>query len=145
VTISDAFAVTTPAAAVPSKPKAAPNAQAHARMRARASVPSVTGRFNIMWADLRSCWWMPASLPTVAQAWRERVPDLSRVPAENLVLHRAWVIHNHTVGLAVPVVAIGVVGLLTPLVWVARHPARLILTLALLTPLVATTVAIIHT
>jgi hypothetical protein len=52
------------------------------------------------------------------------------------VLYGGWVVYNHTVALAVPAVAVALVGALTPLVWVAQHPARLILAALIAAPLV---------
>lgn len=146
MTLSDAFAGGAAAAVVRGgTAKTAGGARAHARMRTRGPiVRRVTAWLNIMWADLRDCWWLPASIPPLRKAWAERVPDLSRVPGENPALHRAWVVYNHTLGLLAPAVAVGIVAALTPAVWIVLHPARLGLALLLLTPLVATAVALIH-
>lgn len=144
MTLSDVFAVDS-AAATPRKSPAAPagGAQAHARMRARGPiVHRVTTAAGVVWGDLLDCWWTPASLPTLEQAWADRTPDIARVPGENPALHRAWVAYNHTLGLLVPALAVLLVGALTPLIWISRHPARLLLAIALLVPLIATTVAL---
>ncbi len=133
MTLSDAFGVAPVVAAEPVRPVRRPDvAQVHARMRARdVSVPRVTARLKTVGADVGSAWWLPASLPTLSAAWADRVPDRSRVPGDNAVLYRGWVGYNHTVGLAAPAVALAVVGVLAPLVWIARHPARLLLTAAI--------------
>lgn len=131
------------AAAAPSDSQdaTADRPRVHARMRAREyrSLP-VAGKVadvaRTAAGDLASAWWMPASLPTLQQAWADRMPDRERVPGGNEALYRGWVAYNHTVGLVVPAVAVLIVGLLTPLVWAARHPARLGLAVALITPLI---------
>ncbi|MER7280453.1 hypothetical protein ABT369_39050 [Dactylosporangium sp. NPDC000244] len=89
------------------------------------------------WADLRDAWWTPASLPTFSTAWAERMPDRDRVPGGNAALYASWVAYNWSVGLAVPLAALAVVGLLTPILWIARHPARLLLAAVITTALVA--------
>jgi hypothetical protein len=133
VTISDAFAAPTVAAVPDGSPKVVPTApQVHARRRARGyrslSVKGKAGDLAaVVWADLRSAWWTPAALPTVAEAWADRMPDRTRVPGDSRFLYAGWVLSNHTVGLLVPAVVTGLVGLLTPLVWAARHPARYLL------------------
>lgn len=130
------------AAAPVDSPEAAPEkARVHARMRARGyrSLP-VAGKVGDLartaGADLRSAWWTPASLPTLAQAWAERMPDRDRVPGNNAVLYRGWVAYNHSIALAVPALALVVVGLLTPVVFAARHPARLGLAVVISIPLI---------
>lgn len=137
-TLSDVFAAAAPAdshEATPNRPRV------HARMRTREYrsprvVSKVADVARTAGADLVSAWWMPASLPTLQRAWADRMPDRETVPGGNEALYRGWVAYNHTVGLAVPAVAVLVVGLLTPLVWAARHPARLGLAIALITPLI---------
>jgi hypothetical protein len=89
------------------------------------------------WSDLRDAWWTPASLPTFRTAWADRKPDRDRVPGGNSALYHGWVVYNHTVGLAVPAVALLIVGALTPLLWIARHPARLLLAAVITTALIA--------
>lgn len=141
MTISDAFAAPPAAAADGRKPSAAPSVRArvHARMRTRGPiVHRVTAAVGGVWADLRSCWWAPASLPTVQRAWVERFPDRDRVPGNSDLLYRGWLVYNHTIGLLVPLVTVAAVGVLTPAVWIVRHPARLGLTLLLATPVIAT-------
>ncbi|MGI5247625.1 hypothetical protein [Dactylosporangium sp. CA-139066] len=88
-------------------------------------------------ADLRDAWWTPAALPTFSTAWAERMPDRDRVPGGNTALYAGWIAYNHTVGLAVPLAALAVVGVLTPLLWIARHPARLLLAAVITTALIA--------
>jgi hypothetical protein len=90
-------------------------------------------------SDLRDAWFMPASLPTFQIAWAERMPDRDRVPGSNAVLYAGWVAWNHTVGLAIPLAVLAIVGVLTPLVWIARHPARFLLTAVIGTALYALT------
>jgi hypothetical protein len=91
------------------------------------------------WADLRDAWWTPASLPTWRIAWAERMPDRDRVPGNNSALYAGWVAWNHTIGLAVPLAAIAVVGALAPLLWIVRHPARFLLAAIITTALYALT------
>jgi hypothetical protein len=118
-------------------------ARPHARMRTRGtSVLRVTAGFKVMWFDLRDCWWTPASWPTLQRAWAERMPDRDAVPGDNTALYRGWVAYNHTVGLLVPLVGLLVVGLVTPALWMARHPARLLLAAAVAAPFVAALVAL---
>lgn len=144
MTLSDAFPVDVAAATRRQSPEAAPQrGRLHARMRARGlSVPRVTAAFKVVGADLRESWWVPPSLPTVARAWSERFPDRDRVPGDHVALYCAWLVYNHTIGLLVPALALALVGVLTPLVWVARHPARLLLTAVVVVPVVATLVAV---
>lgn len=111
-----------------------PGRRAGARARDYRSLPVVgklagwvAGWALQAWADLRSAWWTPQSLPTVRRAWSERIPDRGRVPGDNPLLYGGWLVYNHTVALVVPLAATVVVGALTPLVWAARHPARLAL------------------
>lgn len=116
-------------------------ARAHARMRAREYRSlSVWGKVKSVWDylldDIRSAWWMPASLPTLQRAWAARFPDRERVPGGNALLYGGWVAYNHTLGLALPAVALAAVGGLTALVWAARHPARLLLTGLITTALI---------
>ncbi len=142
MTFSDAFAAEEAAAAVPKRRLRPSNAGVGPRARARGtSVPRVTARLKTIGADVVSAWWLPASLPTLSAAWADRTPDRSRVPGDNTVLYRGWLVYNHTVGLAVPAAALAVVGVLTPLVWVARHPARLLLAAAVVAAFVAAVAA----
>lgn len=137
MTISEAFGPAVPTATIGGNTKAAPDrARVHARMRAREyrSLPVVGKVAGIFadwavqaWADLRAAWWTPASLPTLARAWSERMPDRERVPGNNGLLFGGWVLYSHTVGLAVPAAVAALVGVLAPVVWAARHPARLAL------------------
>jgi hypothetical protein len=140
VTVSEAFAVPdAPAgqgsAAAPAAAPATPRSPAWARSllpgagRARAALDTVA-------ADFRRSWWMPASLPTIGQAWARRTPDRTRVPGGNGALYAGWVVFNHSVGLLVPALALALVGVVTPLVWVAGHPARLALAALVAVPLV---------
>lgn len=144
MTISDAFVVDVAAAAPSNGHRVSlAKAGAPARMRARTrSVLRVTSWIKTIWADLRSAWWVPASLPTVRRAWAERMPDRVKVPGDSRLLYGAWVVYGHTVGLAVPAVAVAVVGVLTVAVWIARHPARLILAAAIAAPFLAAAVAL---
>ena len=145
MTISDAFAVETGSG---SRSGSAPVAVEEARVgsgpRARVAPRSVL--VNIFgswgrqtWSDLRDAWWTPAALPTFQQAWAERMPDRDRVPGNNSALYALWVGYNHSIGLAVPLAAVLLVGALTPLLWIARHPARLALFLIISTALYALT------
>lgn len=146
MTFSDVLAVDVAAADV----AAAPAAQSdRARVRARVARARVSPRSVLVnsfagwgrqtWTDLRDAWFMPASLPTFRTAWLERMPDRDRVPGSNAALYAGWVAYNHTVGLVIPAVALAVVGLITPLLWIVRHPARLLLTAVIVTALYALT------
>lgn len=143
MTISDVFAAAAPAAERSDSPEAAAGrVRVHARMRARgyrslSVVRKIVDVAAVVWADLRSAWWTPVSLPTLRQAWAARMPDRDRVPGDNALLYRGWVAYNHSVALAVPALALALVGLLTPLVWAARHPARFVLTAVIVTSTVA--------
>lgn len=146
MTISSAFPVDVAAAEVPAPPSAeGQRARAHARMRAREyPSPSVMVNTLVGWgrqagADLRGAWFMPASLPTFQTAWTERMPDRERVPGDNGALYAGWIAYNHSVGLLIPAVALAVVGLLTAVLWIARHPARLLLAAVITTALIALT------
>ncbi|GAA0719691.1 hypothetical protein Drose_05995 [Dactylosporangium roseum] len=142
MTISDAFPVAAAAADAAADPAERPEkARVHARMRAREyrSLSVLVNFRRQVWADLRDAWWMPASLPTFQTAWAERMPDRDRVPGGNGVLYAGWVAYNHTVGLLIPAVALAVVGALTPILWAARHPARLALLTVIVTALYALT------
>src|SRR5690554_7957922 len=126
VTVSDAFSAVDVAADVSGAPETAPERTGpHARMRARdyRSLP-VVGKVRALAAaavaDLRAAWWTPASLPTLRQAWVERIPDRDRVPGGSRPLWVAWLGYSHTVGLAVPALAVAAAGALTALVWVAQ-------------------------
>lgn len=136
-TVSDAFAAANPAAAVdgmrkPSPGRAGARARVHTRgYRSPAVVGKVRGWSATAWVDLRSSWWTPASLPTLSQVWAERNPSLDRVPARHRGLWLAWRAYAHVVPPLVVLMVTGLLGVLTPLVWVARHPARLLLALAL--------------
>ncbi len=143
MTISDAFPVDSAAAVPTASPvRLEKRASAHARMRARdTSVPRVTAAAKVMWADLRESWWLPASVPPVAKAWRGRWPDRDRVPGNSEVLYTAWAVYNHTVVLPVVAVLNLAVGVATPLVWVLLNPARLALLLLIAIPLVVAVAA----
>ncbi len=141
MTISDAFPVDV-AAAVPA---AAPvrlekEARPHVRMRTRdASLPRVTAAAKVVWSDLRGSWWLPGSVPTVVEAWRERWPDRDDVPGESELLYTAWAGYNFAA--LVPIALFNLlVGALTPVLFVLRHPARLALA-ALLAALITVAVA----
>lgn len=137
-TLSDAFAA---AAAPETEDTAEEDPRVHARMRTREyrSLPvvgKVRDATRTAAADLRSAWWLPASMPTLGHAWADRMPDRDRVPGDNGALYVAWVAYNHTVGLIVPAVALLLVGALTPLVWTSRHPARMLLAAPIVTALI---------
>lgn len=146
MTISDAFPAPAAAAGTAAAPAAPPErARPHARMRAReyrsrsVMVNTFAGWGRQTWSDLRDAWWTPAALPTFQTAWAERMPDRERVPGSNSLLYAGWVVYNHTIGLAVPLIGLAVVGVLTPILWIARHPARLLLAAVITTALVALT------
>jgi hypothetical protein len=140
-TVSDVFS----AADAGGGPVVAVGAGRGARARARARVATtqrdrkylglLAAGVRTAVLDLRAAWWIPASLPTLRQAWTQRIPDRATVPGDNSVLYAGWIAYNHTIGLLVPTVALAVVGGLTPVVWAARHPARLILTALIAVPL----------
>jgi len=130
------------AAAVPAPSESAAGVRVRGRAREGYRSPTVmvnglVGWGRQTWADLRDAWWTPASLPTFQTAWAERMPDRDTVPGNNTALYYSWVAYNHTVGLAVPATVILLVGALTPLVWLARHPARLLLAAVITTALIA--------
>jgi hypothetical protein len=101
----------------------------------------VTAAAKVMWSDLRESWWLPASVPTVVEVWKTRWPDRDVVPGESEVLYTAWAVYNHT--LVLPTVAVFnlLVGVLTPVMFVLRHPARLALALLIAGALTAVAVA----
>ncbi len=143
MTLSDAFAVPGVAAAATAD-RITLEKKARVGPRARAQEPSVhrvTAFRRVVWADLRASWWLPASVPTVKRAWAQRVPDRDRVPGNSDLLFRGWVVWNHTVGLAVPVAATVIAGVLAPLVFIAAHPARAALATLLIAILLAAVVA----
>ncbi len=142
MTISSAFGGNPAAATHPAPPvEGVEEARLHARMRAREyGSRSVLVNSLVDWgrqtgADLRDAWFMPASLPTFKVAWAERIPDRDTVPGSNGFLYWGWVAYNHSFGLAVPLLALAVVGTLTPILWIFRHPARLLLTAIITTAL----------
>lgn len=144
--MSSAFPGSVAAAAGPAAPTVRlEKARPHARMRAREyGSRSVMVNTFVGWgrqaaSDLRDAWFMPASLPTFKVAWAERMPDRDTVPGSNAALYAGWVAYNHTVGLLIPAVALAIVGALTPILWIARHPARLLLTAVITTALYALT------
>jgi hypothetical protein len=139
MTLSDVYAVPT-AAAVPAAGRITLEKKAGARVRAGArdaSVPRVTAFRCAVWADLRAAWWLPSSIPTVRRAWAQRVPDRDRVPGNSDLLYNGWLVWNHTIGLAVPVAATVIAGILAPLVFIAAHPARFALAALLVSTLIA--------
>ncbi len=142
MTLSEAFAAPVAAADVAAAPVVLEKkAQAGPRARARdTSVPRVTAAARVMWSDLRESWWLPATVPPVAKAWRGRWPDRDRVPGNSEVLYTAWAVYNHTVALPAVAILNLLVGALTPVVWTLAHPARLALA-ALITTLIAVAVA----
>lgn len=165
MTFSNAFTADVVAAEIGGGPRSGgEEARVHARMRTRDdSLPSVTAAaavdtpdeaakepladrfgdwFAAVAADFRTAWWTPDSLPTLSQAWREAFPDRSRVPGDSPFLYWPWVVYNH-VALLVPLLALVVVGVLTPAVWIVRHPARLALAAIIAAPFAATTAALI--
>jgi hypothetical protein len=89
--------------------------------------------------DLRSKWYWPESLPRLGEVWATRIPDRSSVPGENGVLYAGWLVYNHTFRLAVPVMALIVVGAATGALWIADHPARFLLAASIVTPLLIIT------
>jgi hypothetical protein len=129
-TIADRLAIGAPAVGVDES--ARPAVASRKTVRSQPAVGKAVGKVGdlaaLFWADLRSAWWTPSSLPTLARAWADRMPDRDRVPGGNAVLYRGWVVYNHTLALLVPALVLALVGVLTPLVWAARHPARLALT-----------------
>lgn len=132
-TVSDVFPAVEVGGSRSGSPSAVSGSAGGARTRARASVAVTDGHRKIgRWvaSEARAWWWTPDSLPTLARAWAERMPDRERVPGGNPVLYGGWVAYNH-VALIVPAAALAVVGVLTIAVWVARHPARLALAAAL--------------
>lgn len=142
MTISDAFPVDVPAAVPAASPvRLEKRPRPHARMRTRdASLPRVTAAAKVVWSDLRDSWWLPESVPTVVQAWRERHPDFEKVPGGSDALYTVWVVYNHAA--LIPIALFNLlVGVLTPAMFVLRHPARLALAL-LLAALVATAIAV---
>lgn len=146
MTISSAFGGSVPAAAVPAAPTVRlEKARPHARMRAReygsrsVLVNTFVGWGRQTWSDLRDAWFMPASLPTFQVAWAERMPDRDTIPGSNAALYAGWVVYNHSIGFAVPLLALAIVGTLTPILWIVRHPARLLLAAIITTALYALT------
>jgi hypothetical protein len=137
VTISDAFAAPAVAATPSGKPAAASeSAQVHARMRARgyrspAVMRKIVDVARLIWADICSAWWTPASLSTLAAAWADRIPDREKVPGGNGLLYGGWLAYNHTLRLAFTALVLAGVGGLSLFGWIAQHPARLVLTLTI--------------
>lgn len=133
MTFSDAFAAATVAATPTGKTGATDeSARMHARMRARGyrSLPvvgKIVDAFRVIWADLRSAWWTPLSLPTLSQAWAERFPDRESVPGGNALLYGGWVVYNHSVRLVGIAAGLAVIGAVAVTVFWFNHPARLLL------------------
>lgn len=143
MTISDAFGGSPAAAASPAAPTVRlEKAHPHARMRAReygsrsVMVNTFAGWGRQTWSDLREAWWTPAALPTFQTAWAQRMPDRDRIPGNSNTLYWGWAVYNHTVGLAVPLAAVVLVGVITPILWIVAHPARLLLAAVIITALV---------
>src|SRR5688572_4808460 len=136
VTLSDAFAVKAAAATPPPVTTGTQRARVGPRARARTtSVQRVTAAGKVMWSDLRRSWWLPSSLPTVHRAWAERNPDRSRVPGNSDALYWTWLVYNHLVALPAVAAVTVLLGVLTPTVWILRHPGRLLLATAIATPI----------
>ncbi len=137
-TVGDAFAAADVAAAPDAAVERA-GVGTRARARGYRSLPvlaTVKGWVGVWWADLRSAWFAPASLPTLQRAWAERIPDRDRVPGGNPVLYGGWVGWNHA-ALVLVTAALVVVAALTVTVWTFRHPARALLAAAIAAPLTA--------
>jgi hypothetical protein len=96
---------------------------------------------RLIWADICSAWWTPASLPTLAAAWADRIPDREKVPGGNGLLYGGWLAYNHTLRLAFTALVLAGVGGLSLFGWIAQHPARLVLFTIVAT---ATAALIIH-
>jgi hypothetical protein len=146
MTVSDVFAAPNGAAEVPSLPTAAADnagdVQTGRRARVRAMVSATVSDGKIVavlrrlagafWLVVRDdagrSWWSRRSAPTVREVWTRRMPDIARVPGRNRFLWGGWVVYNHAV--ALPATA-----LLNPAMFVLQHPARLALTVLLLSPL----------
>lgn len=136
-TVSEAFATAAAVAEPPATPTTPTPTRPRVPARARDYQSTIRQWAATTQADLRSAWWTPASLPTLTHAWNTRHPDPTRVPGGNPLIATAWSAYNHTIGLGIVLVALTVVALITPLVWAARHPARLALTVVVTTALVA--------
>lgn len=139
-TVSEILAAAPAAAAGAEAPAAVPNVRGvPARPRARESITdtdsnrneavpvvSVGGRVRIaarvkaaagsVKSDVSGAWVWRGDPPTLRDLWRDRIPDITRVPGESTVLHRAWVVGNH--------VALPVTAYLTLLTWSFQHPLR---------------------
>ena len=140
-TYSDAF----PAADIGSGPAVEAErarVDAHARARIPATerdgkISRLRGFVGTVWSDIRSAWWAPASLPTVRQAWTQRVPDRTRVPGDNGLLYGGWWVYNHFAALPLITVITGVVGALGVAGWVLLNPARIGLAIVIAAPIAA--------
>ncbi len=128
------------------KPQVAGEDAAAVQARGRASLATTAGdgkvirAAKVVWSDVRDSWWLPASVPTVAKAWSERWPDRDRVPGGSEVLYTAWAAYNFAALLPVALFNL-LVGVLTPLMFVLRHPARLALALLIAVPIVVAVAA----
>ncbi len=146
VAVSDVLAAANGGGMPSGRPEIVVENAGPAQARGRASVATTEGDgkvvrvAKVMWADLCDSWWLPASVPTVVEAWRDCEPDLDRVPGGSELLRTAWMAYNYAA--LVPVALFNLlVGVLTPVLFVLRHPARLALALLVVVPVVVAVAA----
>lgn len=105
--------------------------RARVSARARARVATTFGDGNtaakvraVVVSDLRR-WWLHAARPPSLKAWRrtQRVA-IGRVPGDNALLRRLWVLDNWTFGLLVRWLATAMFLAAAGLAWLALHPTR---------------------
>lgn len=108
------------------RPGASGPADAH--VRARVAGTQRDGKV-LRWARtglalLAGAWVWREVPPSLRQVVAARVPDRTLVPGGHLGMWLFWLAYNHAV--AIPATAVGYFA-----VWLAQHPARLALTVAL--------------
>lgn len=102
---------------------------------AAASGPSVWSRLaswavartRTVRADVVGAWAWFCRPPTLAELVAARVPDRDRVPGRNVALWVGWAVYNHLLA--------AVFALAYPVLFVAAHPARVLLAAVLAVPL----------
>lgn len=132
MTISDVFAVPNGGGSRPGSPDVAEDrarTDTYTRARVAGTVRDGKGMLGQVRADVVGAWVWRDVPPALTEVIAARNADVSKVPGGNPLLRHGWTVYNHTV--AIPVTAVGYL-----LTWIVQHPARLLLTAAITTPLI---------
>lgn len=93
--------------------------------------------WSVVVADARS-WWLVAAEPPSLSAWlAAQSPAERRVPAGSGLLRGLWIVHNWTFGALVAAVSIVLFLAAAGLRWLAGHPARFWMAVAMASALIA--------